>query len=157
VPTTREALLKAQLYCDQRTDFDECTRAAHAFEVGSTGPADPGQAKRFRKIALTYLVQQCERGGSPHACFVLAAKYRAGTEVALSPSGAMALEKRGLELCRHRTAPECPEPTPYLGWVLGIPSFGSAAPAQEMNSWGPTTEASVPRLVLGPRPQNTRS
>jgi hypothetical protein len=110
VPTTRDALLKAQLYCDQRKDFDECTRAAHAFETGSAGPADPEQAKRFRKIALTHLVAQCETGNSAHACFTLAAKYRAGAEVALNPTGAMALEKRALELCKFRRAPECPAP-----------------------------------------------
>ena len=113
VPTTPDALLKAQLYCDQRRDFDACTRAAHAFENGTAGPADPEQAKRFRKIALTYLVMQCEGGNSAHACFVLAAKYRAGTEVALNPTGAMALEKRALELCRYRRSPECPtQPSP---------------------------------------------
>ncbi|HKY20807.1 MAG TPA: hypothetical protein VJM31_06270 [Vicinamibacterales bacterium] len=110
VPTTRDALLKAQLYCDQRKAFDECTRAAHAFEIGSAGPADPEQAKRFRKIALTHLVTQCETGNSPHACFVLAAKYRAGKEVALNPTGAMALEKRALELCRFRPSSECSAP-----------------------------------------------
>ena len=53
---------------------------------------------------------QCE-SGSPHACFVLAAKYRAGYELAANPTSAEALEKRGTELCRlGRTAPECPTP-----------------------------------------------
>jgi len=108
VPTTREALLRAELYCDKRQDFDECSRAATALETGSAGPADPQQAKRFRRIALTHLVEQCETG-SAHACFVIAAKYRAGVELAPSPVRAEALEKRGLELCRKgRTAPECP-------------------------------------------------
>lgn len=110
VPTTREALLKAELYCDQRKDFDECARAALALETGTTGPADLEQAKRFRRIALTHLVMQCE-SDSAHACFVLAAKYRAGTELAKSDNSAEALEKRGAELCRlGRTAPECPAP-----------------------------------------------
>jgi len=110
VPTTREALLKAELYCDQRKDFDECARAAQALETGTTGPADLEQAKRFRRIALTHLVMQCE-SDSAHACFVLAAKYRAGTELAKSDNSAEALEKRGAELCRlGRTAPECPAP-----------------------------------------------
>jgi hypothetical protein len=103
-------LLKAELYCDQRKDFDECSRAAQALDSGTAGPADPEQAKRFRRIALTHLVMQCE-SGSPHACFVLAAKYRAGYELAANPISAEALEKRGLELCRlGRTAPECPTP-----------------------------------------------
>ena len=45
------------------------------------------------------------------ACFVLAAKYRAGTELANNPVSAEALEKRGAELCRlGRSAPECPSP-----------------------------------------------
>jgi hypothetical protein len=110
VPTTREALLKAELYCDQRKDFDECARAAQALETGTTGPADLEQAKRFRRIALTHLVMQCE-SDSAHACFVLAAKYRAGTELAKSDNSAEALEKRGAELCRlGRSAPECPTP-----------------------------------------------
>jgi hypothetical protein len=107
-PTTREALLKAELYCDQKKDFDECARAAQALEAGTTGPADPEQAKRFRRIALTHLVMQCE-SDSAHACFVLAAKYRAGTELAKNDTSADALEKRGAELCHlGRNAPECP-------------------------------------------------
>jgi hypothetical protein len=108
LPTTREALLRAELYCDKRQDFDECGRAAGALEAGSAGPVDLVQAKRFRRIALTHLVSQCE-AGSAHACFVIAAKYRAGTELASSPVRAEALEKRGLELCRLGSgAPECP-------------------------------------------------
>lgn len=111
LPTTREALLKAELYCDKRQDFDECGRAAAALEAGSAGTADPEQAKRFRRIALTHLVAQCE-AGSAHACFVMAAKYRSGTELAASRPRAEALEKRGLELCRlGRSAPECPPPS----------------------------------------------
>jgi hypothetical protein len=110
VPATREALLRAEMLCDQKKDFDFCARAAIALETGTTGPADLEQAKRFRRIALTHLVAQCE-AGSPHACFVLAAKYRAGTELANNPTSAEALEKRGAELCRlGRTAPECPAP-----------------------------------------------
>lgn len=108
-PATRDALLKAMLFCDQKRDFDECGRAAEALERGTAGPADLAQAKRFRRIALTHLVAQCE-AGAPHACFVLAAKYRAGTELAASPASAEALERRGLELCRSRSAPECPAP-----------------------------------------------
>lgn len=109
LPTTREGLLKAELYCDQKKDFDECTRAALALEAGTTGPADPEQAKRFRRIALTHLVTQCE-AGSPRACFVLAAKYRAGTEMAKSTSGADELERHARDLCRSRPAPGCPTP-----------------------------------------------
>jgi hypothetical protein len=109
VPATLEALHKAMLFCDQKKDFDECTRAAMALDLGTTGPADATQAKRFRKIALTHLVAQCE-AGSAHACFVLASKYRAGTELPVNPAGAAVLEKRALDLCRHNTAPECPTP-----------------------------------------------
>jgi hypothetical protein len=97
------------MLCDQKKDFDECERAALSLEKGSAAGADAEQAKRFRKIALTHLVAQCE-GGSPHACFVMASKYRAGTELAAKPASAEALEKRGLELCRNRAAPECPSP-----------------------------------------------
>lgn len=109
VPATVEALHRAMLFCDQKKAFDECTRASLALDLGTTGPADPEQAKRFRKIALTHLVGQCESGSS-HACFVLAAKYRAGTEMPANPGGADVLEKRALNLCRHNTAPECPTP-----------------------------------------------
>jgi hypothetical protein len=98
------------MLCDRKKDFDACAAAAVALETGTTGPADQQQAKRFRRIALTHLVAQCE-ALSPHACFVLAAKYRAGTELARNPISAEALEKRGAELCRlGRTAPECPPP-----------------------------------------------
>jgi hypothetical protein len=111
LPITREALLTAELYCDKRRDFDECERAAAVLEAGSVVPPDAQQAKRFRRIALTHLVTQCE-AASPHACFVMAGKFRAGTELTLSPARAEALEKRGLELCRlGRSAPECPPPT----------------------------------------------
>jgi hypothetical protein len=109
VPATLEALHKSMLLCDQKKNFDECTRASMALDLGTTGSADPAQAKRFRKIALTHLVAQCE-AGSAHACFVLASKYRAGTELPATPTAAAVLEKRALDLCRHNTAPECPTP-----------------------------------------------
>ena len=109
VPATLEELHKAMLFCDQKKSFDECTRASMALDLGTTGPADPVQAKRFRKIALTHLVAQCE-AGSAHACFVLASKYRAGTELPANPNGAAVLEQRALGLCRHNTAPQCPPP-----------------------------------------------
>jgi hypothetical protein len=109
VPTTKPALLKAMLYCDQRRDFDACSTVAVALDTGTTGPADPEQAKRFRKIALTHLVAQCE-AASPRACLVLAVKYRAGTELAQNVKGAEALEARAAELCRLRPGPDCPTP-----------------------------------------------
>lgn len=108
LPATRDALLRAEMLCDRRKDFDECARAAGALEKGTAGPIDLEQAKRFKRIESTYLVMQCE-GGLPHACFVLAAKYRTGTDVVASESSAAALEKRGLELCKARASPECPE------------------------------------------------
>jgi hypothetical protein len=107
--TTREALIRAQVLCDQRKLYDECSRAAEALEKGTTGPVDAAQAKRFRRIALTHLVRECEVG-DPHACFVMAAKYREGTELPSSAVRASTLEKRGVELCRFRSAPECPAP-----------------------------------------------
>jgi hypothetical protein len=109
LPTTRDGLLKAEMLCDQKKDFDECARAAESLEKGTTGPADADQAKRFRRIALTHLVMQCE-GGAPHACFVLAAKYRTGTELSASTVKAETLEQRALDLCKKRPAPECPQP-----------------------------------------------
>jgi hypothetical protein len=103
-------LTTAEVLCDQRQDFDACSAAAQALEQGTAGPVDLVQGKRFRRIALTHLVKQCE-AASAHACFVLAAKYRAGTELANNPASAEALEKRGAELCRlGRSAPECPSP-----------------------------------------------
>lgn len=107
--STREALLRSEMLCDQKKDFDECTRAALTLEMGTSGAADPTGASRFFKIAITHMVQQCE-SGSPHACFTLARKYRGGTELPPSDERAQGLEKRGLELCRLRTAPECPAP-----------------------------------------------
>jgi TPR repeat protein len=95
------------MLCDRKKLYDECSRAAEAHELGTAGDVNPLQGKRFRKIALTYLVTACE-AGDPHACFVLAAKYRAGPELKASPVRAAALEKRALELCRLRSAPECP-------------------------------------------------
>jgi hypothetical protein len=109
LPATREALLRAQVNCDRLQDFDECTRASQALELGNTGPPDLKQAKRFQKIALTQMVSQCE-SGSPHACFVLAAKFRVGTDLAKDPARAEVLEKRARDLCRFRAAPECPRP-----------------------------------------------
>ncbi len=97
------------LYCDQKRDFDACATVAVALDTGSAGPADPEQAKRFRKIALTHLVAQCE-AASPRACLVLATKYRAGTELAQNIKGAEALEARAAELCRLRPSADCPAP-----------------------------------------------
>lgn len=107
LPTSAEALLEAEVLCVRKKRYDECSRAAEALEKGSAGAADAVQAKRFRKIALTYLVAECEVG-DPHACFIMAAKYRAGAELKASPVRAAALEKRALDLCRLRSAPECP-------------------------------------------------
>jgi hypothetical protein len=107
LPTTLDALLKSEMLCDRKKDFDECSRAAEALEKGSAGPPDAAQAKRFRKIALTYLVADCE-AGAPHACFIMADKYRTGVELPPSPVRAEALSRRGLELCKKRSAPECP-------------------------------------------------
>jgi hypothetical protein len=107
LPTSAEALLEAEVLCVRKKRYDECSRAAEALEKGSAGAADAAQAKRFRKIALTYLVAECEVG-DPHACFIMAAKYRAGAELKASPVRAAALEKRALDLCRLRSAPECP-------------------------------------------------
>lgn len=108
-PTTPEALVRAQVLCDQKKLYDECSRAAEALEKGTAGEVDALQAKRFRRIALTHLVRECEVG-DPHACFVMAAKYREGTELPASPVRAGTLEKRGVELCKFRRAPECPGP-----------------------------------------------
>lgn len=109
VPSTRPALLKAMLHCDQKQDFDACATVAVALDTGSAGPADPEQAKRFRKIALTHLVAQCE-AASARACLVLATKYRAGTELAQNLKGAEALEARAAELCRLHPSADCPTP-----------------------------------------------
>lgn len=107
VPSTTAALLNAQVLCDRKKSYDDCSRVAQALEQGSTGPADPVQGRRFRRIALTHLVRECELG-DPHACFVLAEKFRSGLELTASTGRAESLEKRGLELCRLRRAAECP-------------------------------------------------
>jgi hypothetical protein len=107
LPTTRDSLLAAEMLCDRRKNFDECARAAGALEKGTAGPVDLEQAKRFKRMESTFLVMQCE-GGMPHACLILANKYRTGTDVVANEASAAALEKRGLELCKTRPAPECP-------------------------------------------------
>jgi TPR repeat protein len=107
LPQTADGLLKAEMLCDRKKSYDECSRAAESLEKGTTGPADPILGRRFRRIALTHLVRECE-AGDPHACFVMAAKYREGTELEKSVVRAVALEKRAADLCRFRSAPECP-------------------------------------------------
>jgi TPR repeat protein len=104
-PATPDELRQVEALCYEKNP-DQCQRAALAHETGSAGATSAAEGKRFRRIALTFYVRECE-SGMPHACFVLAAMYRRGDFVEKSERRAISLLDRALELCRHRDAEEC--------------------------------------------------
>lgn len=107
LPTTKEALLRQEMHCDQRK-ADACIVAARALEGGSTGVTDAEKAAKYRRIALTALISQCDHN-SPVGCGTLATMYRAGSGVPQSDRNADALVARARELCRFNDAPACHE------------------------------------------------
>jgi hypothetical protein len=107
LPTSKEKLLRQEMHCDQRK-AESCIVAARSYESGSTGVTDPEKAAKYRKIALTVWISQCDHNSSL-ACATLATMYRAGSGVPQSDRNADALFARARELCRFNDAPICHE------------------------------------------------
>jgi hypothetical protein len=107
LPTSKEKLLRQEMHCDQR-QAEACIVAARSYETGSTGVTDPEKAAKYRKIALTVWISQCDHNSSL-ACATLATMYRAGSGVPQSDRTADALFARARELCRFNDAPICHE------------------------------------------------
>jgi len=95
------------MHCDQRK-AESCIVAARSYETGSAGLTDPEKAQKYRRIALTAWISQCDHN-SPAACATLATMYRAGSGVPPSERNADALVARARELCRFNDAPVCHE------------------------------------------------
>ena len=110
LPTTKQSLLRAEMRCDQRK-ADSCIVAARSYEGGSAGLTDPEKAAKYRKIALTAWISQCDHN-SAAACATLASMYRSGSGVPQSDRNADALIERARELCRFNDAPACHELPP---------------------------------------------
>jgi TPR repeat protein len=110
-PATKEALLRAEMHCDQK-DASSCILAARGYELGSAGTSDADKAVKYRKIALTLWISQCDHN-SASACATLADMYRVGRGVPQSDKNADALLARTRELCHYNDAPVCHElPSP---------------------------------------------
>ncbi|HYQ46475.1 MAG TPA: hypothetical protein VER11_31115 [Polyangiaceae bacterium] len=107
LPTSKEKLLREEMHCDQRKAAS-CIVAARSYETGSTGVTDPEKATKYRRIALTVWISQCDHNSSL-ACATLATMYRAGSGVPQSDRNADALFARARELCRFNDAPVCHE------------------------------------------------
>jgi len=105
LPTSRDKLLRAEMRCDQRK-AESCIVAARSYETGSAGVTDLEKAAKYRRIALTAWISQCDHN-SPAACATLASMYRAGSGVPQSERNAQALVSRARELCRFNDAPVC--------------------------------------------------
>jgi len=111
LPTSKDKLLRLEMHCDQRK-AEACIVAARSFESGSTGVTDLEKASKYRRIALTAWISQCDHN-SQVACATLATMYRAGSGVPQSDRNADALFARARELCRFNDAPVCHElPSP---------------------------------------------
>jgi hypothetical protein len=106
-PANKQALLRAEMHCDQK-DAAACIVAARGYETGSAGRSNPEKAVKYRKIALTLWISQCDHNSAP-ACATLADMYRAGRGVPQSDKNADALVTRTRELCHYNDAPVCHE------------------------------------------------
>jgi TPR repeat protein len=80
--------------------------AARSYEAASAGVTDADKAAKYRKIALTLWISQCDRN-SASACATLTDMYRAGNGVPQSDRNADALLARTRELCHYNDAPVC--------------------------------------------------
>ncbi|HEY4102240.1 MAG TPA: hypothetical protein VGM44_00050 [Polyangiaceae bacterium] len=105
LPDNKDALLRAEMHCDQK-DAASCIVAARAYEAGSTGVKDADKAAKYRKIALTLWISQCDHN-SAAACATLAEMYRNARGVPQSDKNADALLTRTRELCHYNDAPVC--------------------------------------------------
>jgi hypothetical protein len=110
LPTSKEKLLRQEMLCDQRK-AESCIVAARSYETASAGLTDSEKAIKYRKIALTVWISQCDHNSSL-ACATLATMYRAGSGVPQSDRNADALFARARELCRFNDAPICHELPP---------------------------------------------
>ena len=107
LPTSKEKLLRQEMNCDQRK-AESCIVAARSYESGSAGVTDLEKAAKYRRIAMTAWISQCDHN-SALACATLATMYRAGSGVPQSDRNADALVARARELCRFNDAPICHE------------------------------------------------
>jgi TPR repeat protein len=105
LPTTAHALLREEMHCDQKV-ADACIVAARGYESGSAGAADPEKAVKYRKIAITLWISQCDHN-SALACATLADMYRVGRGVPQNDRNADALVARTRELCHYHSVPVC--------------------------------------------------
>ena len=107
LPTSKEKLLRQEMNCDQRK-AESCIVAARSYESGSAGVTDLEKAAKYRRIAMTAWISQCDHN-SALACATLATMYRAGSGVPQSDRNADALVARARELCRFNDTPICHE------------------------------------------------
>lgn len=110
LPTTKEALLRAEMHCDQR-QAAACIVAARSYEASDLVAPNPEKSVKYRRIALTAWINQCDHN-SASACATLATMYRAGSGVPQSERNAAALVARARELCRFNDSPACHELPP---------------------------------------------
>jgi TPR repeat protein len=108
LPTTQEALLRAEVRCDQGKS-ESCIIAARSYEAGSAGATDPEKAAKYRRIAITMWISHCDKN-SVDACVTLSKLYRAGEGVAKSDRNADALIERARALCKYNDTPACQGP-----------------------------------------------
>ncbi len=104
-PSDKESLLHSEMRCDQK-DPPSCILAARAYEGATAGVTDAQKAEKYRKIALTLWISQCDHN-SAASCATLAEMYRAGRGVPQNEKTAAALIVRTRELCRYNDAPAC--------------------------------------------------
>jgi len=109
--TTAKELERSELRCYERKLPDECERASVAYAAGLTGSADAQRAARLAKVAVTFVVRQCE-DRSPHACLALAGRYKMGYGVPQSDRKAAQILAHARELCRERSRRDCVDGEP---------------------------------------------
>jgi len=109
--TTPKELERSELRCYELKLPDECERASVGYAAGLAGTPDPQRAARLAKVAVTFIVKQCE-ARSPHACLALAGRYKMGYGVPQSDRKADQLLKHARELCHERTRRECVDGEP---------------------------------------------
>lgn len=104
--TTAKEAERSERRCYERKSPDECERAAVAYAAGLTGKPEIERAARLARVAVTFVVRQCE-DRSPHACLALAGRYKTGHGVPQSDRQANAVLEHARELCRERPRLEC--------------------------------------------------
>ncbi len=102
---SKEEFEAAAIACDEK-DAGACRRAASAVELGAVVPKDIERAKTFRKVELTVLVRNCEKG-VVEACLTLADRYLRGDGLARNERTATALIEHARDLCSRSTEAAC--------------------------------------------------